>query len=70
MNHAQHKLLTTSVVFLMMVVGVFIAAKFTYINMEAMNLILLLVNSLLLLIVLGILFHMGENFGSKIKKKG
>ena len=70
MNHAQHKLLTTSVVFLMMVIGVFIAARFKEIDLGAMNLILLLVNSLLLLIVLGLIFHLKEEFGNKVRKKG
>lgn len=70
MNHAQHKLLTTSVVFLMMVIGVFIAARFKEIDLGAMNLVLLLVNSLLLLIVLGLIFHLKEEFGNKVRKKG
>ena len=72
MNHTQHKLLTTSVVFLMMVIGVFIAAKFNDIDLGAMNLVLLLVNSLLLLIILGIILHLREGFGtikSQNKKK-
>ena len=70
MNHAQHKLLTTSVVFLMMVIGVFIAARFKEIDLGAMNLVLLLVNSLLPLIVLGLIFHLKEEFGNKVRKKG
>ena len=70
MNHTQHKLLTTSVVFLMMIIGVFIAARFKEIDLGAMNLVLLLVNSLLLLIVLGIILHLKEEFGNKAKKKG
>ena len=70
MNHAQHKLLTTSVVFLMMVIGVFVAARFKEIDLGAMNLVLLLVNSLLLLIVLGLIFHLKEEFGNKVRKKG
>ena len=69
MNHTQHKFLTTSVVFLMMVIGVFIAARFRDIDLGAMNLVLLLVNSLLLLIVLGIILHLKEEFGNKTKKK-
>ena len=67
MNHTQHKLLTTSVVFLMMILGVFIAARFSYIDLGAMNLVLLLVNSLLLLIILGIILHLREGFGGAIK---
>lgn len=70
MNHAQHKILTTTVVFLMMVVGVFIAARFRDIDIGAMNLVLLLVNSLLLLIILGIMLHLKENFGEAKKKRG
>ena len=70
MNHAQHKLLTTSVVFLMMVIGVFVAARFKEIDLGAMNLVLLLVNSLVLLIVLGLIFHLKEEFGNKVRKKG
>lgn len=69
MNHTQHKFLTTSVVFLMMVIGVFIAARFKDIDLGAMNLVLLLVNSLLLLIILGIILHLKENFGDRNKKK-
>lgn len=70
MNHAQHKILTTSVVFLMMVIGIFIAARFREIDIGAMNLVLLLVNSLLLLIILGIILHLKENFGEVKKKRG
>lgn len=72
MNHTQHKFLTTSVVFLMMVIGVFLAARFKDIDLGAMNLVLLLVNSLLLLIILGIILHLKEGFGIKNqnKKKG
>lgn len=69
MNHTQHKLLTTSVVFLMMVIGVFVAARFNDIDLGAMNLVLMLVNSLLLLIVLGIILHLKENFGAAIKSQ-
>ena len=64
MNHTQHKFLTTSVVFLMMVLGVFLAARFKDIGLGAMNLVLLLVNSLLPLIVLGIILHLKEGFGA------
>jgi|GEM_PF-6488747 len=70
MNHAQHKFLTTSVVFLMMVTGVFIASRFKEIDLGAMNLVLLLVNSLLLLIILGIMLRLKENFGEAKKKRG
>lgn len=69
MNHTQHKFLTTSVVFLMMIIGVFIAARFKDIDLGAMNLILLLVNSLLLLIILGIILHLKEGFGGTIKSQ-
>jgi len=67
MNHTQHKFLTTSVVFLMMVIGVFLATRFNDIDLGAMNLVLLLVNSLLLLIILGIILHLKEGFGGAIK---
>lgn len=69
MNHAQHKFLTTGVVFLMMVIGVFIAARFKEIDLGAMNLVFLLVNSLLLLIILGIILHLNEGFGAPIKSQ-
>lgn len=72
MNHNQHKFLTTLVVFVIMIIGVYIAAKFKDINLGAMNLVLLLANSLLLLITLGILLHIKENLNvlEKTKKKG
>lgn len=61
MNHTQHKFLTTAVIFIIMIMGIFLATKFNNINIGAMNLVLLLSNSLLLLITLGILLHLRES---------
>jgi hypothetical protein len=69
MNHTQHKFLTTAVVFIMMLIGVFIAAQFQEISLGAVNISLLLVNALLLLIILGILLQIRETFIVKSKKK-
>lgn len=69
MNHTQHKFLTTVIVIIIMVIGVFIATRYKEINLGAMNLVLMLVNSLLLLIILGILLHLRENFVLRAKKK-
>lgn len=69
MNHAQHKFLTTAIVFVIMVTGIFIASQFKDFSLGAMNIALLLVNALLLLIILAILFQLKEKF-SKFKKKG
>ncbi len=68
MNHAQHKFLTTVIVIVMMFIGVFIAAQFKEINLDAMNLVLLLVNSLLLLITFGVLLHINENLPTSKKR--
>lgn len=69
MNHKQHKFLTTAIVLVIMVIGVFIAAQFKDISLGAMNIGLLLVNALLLLIILSILLHLKENLIDKAKKK-
>lgn len=69
MNHAQHKFLTTAIVFLMMIIGVFISAQFKEVSLGILNISLLLVNALLLLIILGILLQVKENFSEKTKKK-
>lgn len=69
MNHAQHKFLTTAIVFLMMIIGVFISAQFKEISLGILNISLLLVNALLLLIILGILLQVKENYSEKSKKK-
>lgn len=69
MNHVQHKFLITAVVFITAVIGVFIAARFKEVSISAINISLLLVNSLLLLIILGILLQMKESFSGKNKKK-
>lgn len=69
MNHAQHKFWTTIVVLIIMVIGVFIAAKFKDVILGAINISLLLVNALLLLIILGILLQIKENFDGKKQKK-
>jgi len=69
MNHAQHKFLTTGIVFVIMVTGVFTATKFKDFSLGAMNIGLLLVNALLLLIILGILLQLKEKFAENTKKK-
>lgn len=68
MNHTQHKFLTTAIVFVIMIIGVFIALQFREISMGALNIGLLLVNALLLLIILGILLQMNESFAGSKKK--
>jgi len=70
MNHTQHKFLTTAVVFIIMVVGVFIAAQLREVSLGILNIGLLLVNAILLLIILGILLQVKENFPDRNKKKG
>ncbi len=69
MNHAQHKFFTTTVVFLMMIIGIIIAAQFKEISLGVLNISLLLVNALLLLIILGILLQVKEDFTHKTKKR-
>ena len=68
MNHTQHKFLTTAIVFVIMVIGVFIASQFREVSLGALNIGLLLVNALLLLIILGILLQMNESFTGSKKK--
>lgn len=68
MNHKQHKLLTTAIVFVIMVVGVIIAAQFQEVSLGAMNIGLLLVNALLLLVILGILLQLKESLTKKSGK--
>ncbi|MBI2657343.1 hypothetical protein HYX08_01465 [Candidatus Woesearchaeota archaeon] len=70
MNHTQHKFLTTAIVFVIMVIGVFIASQFREISLGALNIGLLLVNALLLLIILGILLQMNENVAGSKKRAG
>ena len=69
MNHTQHKLLTTAIVFVIMVIGVFFAAQLREISLGVLNIGLLLVNAILLLIILGILLQVKETFADKNKKK-
>jgi len=69
MNHTQHKFLTTVIVFIIMVIGVIVAAQFSDINLGAINFSLLLVNSILLLITLGIVLQLKENPTQKNQKK-
>ena len=69
MNHTQHKFLTTAVVFVMLIIGIFTATRFNDISVSAVNISLLLVNALLLLIILGILLQLKENFIDRNKKK-
>ncbi|MBI3035199.1 hypothetical protein HYY71_02655 [Candidatus Woesearchaeota archaeon] len=69
MNHTHHKFLTTAIVFVFMIVGIFVAAKFKDSSLGAFNISLLLVNSLLLLIILGILLHTREDLLKNEKKR-
>ena len=70
MNHVQHKFFTAVVVIVIMIIGVFIAARFKDISLGSMNIGLLLVNALLLLIILGILLQIKESLPEKNQKKG
>ena len=70
MNHVQHKFFTAVVVLVIMIIGVFIAARFKDISLGAMNISLLLVNALLLLIILGILLQIKESLTEKKQKRG
>lgn len=55
-----YKFLTAIVVILTMIIGVYVVAGLKDSDLGAMNLVLSLVNSLLLLIILGILFYVKE----------
>ncbi len=70
MNHAQHKFFTATVVFLMTIIGVTIAAQFKEVSLGVLNMGLLLVNASLLLIIIGILLQVKEDFTQKTKKRG
>ena len=69
MNHAQHKFLTTAIVFVIMIVGIVVAAQFQNISLGALNISLLLVNALLLLIIFGVLLQVKETLVDKTRKK-
>lgn len=69
MNHAHDKFLTTGIVFVTMLIGVFIASQFKEINLGALNMALLLVNALLLLIIFGVLLQIEEHIIEKTKKR-
>jgi len=69
MNHKQHKFTTTLVVFVIMIIGIFVASRFQNISLGVLNISLLLANSILLLIILGILLQMKESQTEKTKKK-
>ena len=69
MNHAQHKFLTTAIVFVIMVIGVVVAAQFQNVSLGALNIGLLLVNALLLLIIFGVLLQLKESIVGKTRKK-
>lgn len=69
MNHTQHKFLTTAIVFVITVIGIFIAARFQDDTLGAMNIGLLLVNTLLLLIIIGILLSLKDFAENKETKK-
>jgi hypothetical protein len=65
MDNKDHKIFTTFIVFILMVTGVVIAGQFNQISHDALNTALLLVNSLLLLIIMGIVFHMRDQSGRR-----
>ena len=69
MNRTQHKFLTTCIVFLITIMGVIVAAQFQDITLGAMNIGLLLVNTLLLLIIIGILLSLKDIADKGAKKK-
>ena len=69
MNHNDHKLYTTVIIFVLMVVGVLIAGQFDQVSHDALNTAMLLVNSLLLLIMMGMMFRMKDKqSGKKVVK--
>lgn len=70
-NGAQipYKFLTAVVVILTMIIGVYVVAGLKDSDLGSMNLVLSLVNSLLLLIVLGILFYLKENNQVTVKNQ-
>ncbi|MBI2542513.1 hypothetical protein HYV80_07455 [Candidatus Woesearchaeota archaeon] len=70
-NSAQipYKFLTAIVVILTMIIGVYVTAGLKDSDLGSMNLVLSLVNSLLLLIILGILFYVKEHDKGKIKNQ-
>ena len=69
MNHAQHKFITTLILFVIMVIGVIVGAQFKEVSLGVLNMGLLLVNSLLLLIIWGILLQLKESPNEKSKKR-
>ena len=68
MNHTEYKFYTATIVFVLLVAGVLISTKFASVNMGAMNIGMLLVNSLLLLVIVGILLQIHEQLAHKKKK--
>ena len=70
MNHKQHKFLITTIVFVMIIIGVFFAAQFKEVSFGFISIALLLVNSILLLIIVGILLMIKETLHEKSKKRG
>ena len=68
MNHTEYKFYTATIVFVLLVAGVLISTKFASVNMGAMNIGMLLVNSLLLLVIVGILLQIHEQLAQKKKK--
>ena len=69
MNHGQHKFITTLILIVIMVIGVIVAAQFKEVSLGVLNMSLLLVNSLLLLIIWGILLQLKESPNEKSKKR-
>lgn len=72
MNHKHHKFATTAIVFVMMVIGAFVATRFNDVNLGLIGITsisLLLVNALLSLIILGIMLQIKESITEKNKKK-
>jgi len=65
MDHKDHKIFTTLLVFILMIAGVLIAGQFDQVSHDALNTALLLVNSLLLLIMMGMIFHIKDNYSRR-----
>ena len=68
MNKIPYKFLTAVGVFIIMVVGVTLASKFESFDLSAITTGLLLADSLVLLIILGILLKIRDDIQSKNKK--
>ena len=70
--HIPYRFLTTMLVFVIMVVGFFIATKLNElkdINFSAVNTSLLLANSVVLLMIFGVLLRLREDLANFFQKR-